>query len=117
LVALPIDLKDLVEHNKKVVSMEQILLDSMKCHLIPHIARKKTTKDMYDALGTLHKSVNVSKKMILKNKITSTHMRKIDTIASYLMKISKLRNEVATVGDTIEDIKLAQIFLNGFTLP
>jgi hypothetical protein len=41
-------------HNKKVVNAKQILLDSMNDHLIPHFAKKKTAKDMYDALGTFY---------------------------------------------------------------
>ena len=55
--------------------------------LIPRIIGKKTTKDMYDALESLYQSVNVSRKMILRNNLTTTHLRKIDTIGIYLMKI------------------------------
>ena len=44
-------------------------------------------------------------------------MRKTDTIASYLMKIVKLRDLIVAVGDTVEDNELVRISLNGFNLP
>jgi hypothetical protein len=53
-VVPPTDPKDKAEHNKKAVAAKRILLDSVKDHLIPHIIKKKTAKDMYDALGTLY---------------------------------------------------------------
>ena len=67
--------KYLAKHNK-VVTAKRILLDSVKDHLIPCIVRENTTKDMYDALETLFQSANISKKMLLKNKLTSSHTRK-----------------------------------------
>ena len=62
------DTKGLVEHNMKAVAAKQILLDSVQNHLIPHIARKNTAKEMYVALGTLYQSVKTSKKMFLRTK-------------------------------------------------
>lgn len=51
---VPIDLAPLAEHNKKVAKAKRIILDFVKDHLIPHIAEKKSAKDMYDALITLY---------------------------------------------------------------
>ena len=62
-------------------------------YLIPRSIGKKTSKDMYDALDSLYQSVNVSRNILLRNKLTTTHMRKIDTIGSYLMKIVELSHE------------------------
>lgn len=65
-VALPTECKDLA------IRAKRILLDLLKDHLIPHITGKRATIDMYDALETLCQSVNISRKMLLKNKLTST---------------------------------------------
>jgi hypothetical protein len=73
-------------------------------HLIPHITRKKTVKDMYDSLGTLSQSVNILRKMLLKDKLNTTCMRKTYTLMSYLMKIEKLRDQIAVVGDIVENM-------------
>ena len=67
-VVPPTDTKGLAEHNMKAVAAKQILLDSVQNHLIPHIARKNTAKEMYVALGTLYQSVKTSKKMFLRTK-------------------------------------------------
>jgi hypothetical protein len=38
--------------------------------------------------------------MLLKNKLTSTHISKTDTITSYLKKIAELRDQIVGIGDT-----------------
>ena len=75
--------KYLAKHDK-VVTAKRILLDSVKDHLIPCIVRENKTKDMYDALETLFQSVNISKKMLLKNELISSHTSK--TLESNLIK-------------------------------
>jgi hypothetical protein len=52
-VVLPTNPKDLAKHNRKSIKAKQIILDLVKDHLIPHIAEKKTTKEMQIALVTL----------------------------------------------------------------
>jgi hypothetical protein len=44
------DPQELAAHKKKEMKGEQVLLDFVKDHLIPHIFEKKTAKDMLDAL-------------------------------------------------------------------
>jgi len=51
---------------------------------------KTTTKEMYDALITLYYSVNISHKILLKNKLTATCMNDTERVASDLMKIIEL---------------------------
>jgi hypothetical protein len=53
--------------------------------------------------------------MLLKNKLISTRMSKTDIVASYLMKIVELRDQITAVGDIVEDNELVQISLNGFS--
>jgi hypothetical protein len=49
-VAEPTDPVQLANHKKKMAKMKRIIIDFMKDHLIAHIARRKMTKDMYDAI-------------------------------------------------------------------
>jgi hypothetical protein len=42
--------KDLAKHTKKSAKVKRIVLDSVKDHLILHIAKKNTVKEIYDAL-------------------------------------------------------------------
>ena len=89
----------------------------MKDHLIPHIIGKKTIKKMYGSLGMFYQSVDVLMNMILKNNINVTHMRKMDTVTNYLMKIAKLRDQIVIVGDILEDDEIVRIYVNGFSQP
>jgi len=55
--------------------------------------------------------------MLLKNKLTATHMSDTDTVASYLIKIIELRDQCAAIGMKVEDEELVPIALNGFSTP
>jgi hypothetical protein len=87
----------------------------VKDYLIPHIVEKKMTKEMYDALIALYQSVNISRKMHLRNKLFAICMSDIDFVASYLMKIIELRDQLAAIGVKVEDEELVPIALNGFS--
>jgi hypothetical protein len=63
-------------------------------------------KEMYDALGTMCHSVKVSRNMFLRNKLIATHMCKTHTIASYLMKLVELRDQLGAVADKDKDDEL-----------
>jgi hypothetical protein len=43
----------------------------------------------------------MSRRMLLKIKLTSTRIRKIDKIVIYMMKIIELRNQLAAFGDKV----------------
>lgn len=78
----------------------------MKDHLIQHIAKKRITKEMYYAFGTIYQSVNVFKKTVLRNKLTMTRMSRTNTIASYLMNLAEMRDQLGTVGDKVKEEEL-----------
>lgn len=46
--------------------------------------------------------------MLLKNKLTGTHMSNIETVTSYLMKIAKLRDKLAAIRDKVKEDELVQ---------
>jgi hypothetical protein len=55
--------------------------------------------------------------MLLKNKLTTTHMSDTDMVASYLMKITELRDQLVAIGMKVMDEELVPIALNGFSSP
>jgi len=91
------------------------MLDQVKDHLIPRIVDKKIAKDIYDTLETLYQSVNIYKKMPLRNTLTTTRMGQTYIVESYLMKIVKLRDQTITTGNTVKENEPVQISLNGFS--
>jgi hypothetical protein len=86
----------------------------VKDHLIPHLFKKKTTKEMFDAMVSLYQSENINKKMILRNKLKSIEMTRLDTVTSYLMKVTRIHDQLAAVGEKIADAELVNMALNGF---
>jgi hypothetical protein len=83
IVATPTDPQWLEAHKKKEVKAKQMIMDVVKDHLIPHISKKKTAKEMFDALVGLYQSENINKKMILLNKLRSIEMIRSDTVTNY----------------------------------
>jgi hypothetical protein len=63
-------------------------LDVVKDHLIPHLSKKKMTKEMLDALVSLYQRENINMNMILRSKLRSTQMSRSNSITSYLMNIT-----------------------------
>jgi hypothetical protein len=63
---------------------------------------------MFDSLVGLFESKNT------KNKLHCIMMTKSNSIATYFMKVSQLRDQIKAIGDTIDDAKLVTMNLNEF---
>jgi hypothetical protein len=83
--------------------------------LDPSHCKEKMVKDMYDFLVTLYQNVNVSHRMLFKNKLTGTYVSNNDTMASYMMKIIELRDHIIATGEKVHEGELVSITLNGFS--
>jgi hypothetical protein len=55
----------------------------------------------------------MNRKMILRNKLSSMQMSRYDNVTSYLMTISWVHDQLPTIGEKIDDIKLVNVELNG----
>jgi hypothetical protein len=87
----------------------------VKDHLIPHLAEKKTAKEMWDALKNLFEAKNENRKMALKAKLHDTKMGKEESVSSYLTWVAQVKDELTAIGEVISDYELVRIALNGFT--
>jgi hypothetical protein len=68
---------------------------------------------MYDALTNLFIVKNVGQVMSLKNELCDTRMTKDDTISSYFVRISQLRDQLQAIDEAIPDKEIVTIALNG----
>jgi hypothetical protein len=50
LVLPRIDLQDLGVHQKKEIKGQWLILDPVKDHIIPHLSKKNTSKDIFHSL-------------------------------------------------------------------
>jgi hypothetical protein len=92
-----------------------VILDAVKDHLIPHVAEKQSAKEMFKALVDLFQSDNLNRKMILRNKLRSIQMSRSDNVTSYFMRITQTHDQLAAIGEKVDDVELVNVALNGFT--
>jgi hypothetical protein len=94
------------------VKARKIIIYSVRDHLLPHISTLKTTYLMYDVLKKMFESNNTNKALTLKHQLQNLKMTKDDTIATFFMKISEIRDQLGAIGETITDRELVMITLN-----
>jgi hypothetical protein len=90
-----------------------IIVDSIKDHLIPYISHLDSSKKMYDALTNLFSVINIRQVMSLKNELCDMKMNDDDSITSYFVRISQLRDQLQAIEETISEKELVNIVLNG----
>jgi hypothetical protein len=94
------------------VKARKIIIYSVRDHLLPRIATLKTTYEMYDALKNMFESNNTLRALTLKNQLQHIKMTKADTVATFFMKISEIRDQLGAIGETISDRELVLTTLN-----
>jgi hypothetical protein len=107
----------LTTHKKKEVKAKRVLLGSAKDHLILQIYEKKFAKEMYDALVDLYRNDNTGRKLHLKHQLQVVKMSSEDTVVDYLMKITQIRDQLAAISETFEDVELVNVALRGIPRP
>jgi hypothetical protein len=74
------------------INAMSIIVDSIKYHLIPYISHLDSLKKMYDALTNLFSVKNIGQVMSMKNELCDMKMNDDDSITSYFVRISPLRD-------------------------
>jgi hypothetical protein len=113
LVVLSTYLITLEAHEKKEIKADRVVLDSVKHPLIPHLSEKRMTKEMFDSLVGLFQSTNMNRNMVLINRLVSVHKPRYDNTTIYLMRITQVCDQIATIGAKIEDVELMNVAFNG----
>jgi hypothetical protein len=67
---------------------------------------------MYDALKNMFESNNTLGALTLKNQLQHLKMTNADTIATFFIKISEIRDQLGAIGETISDRELVLTTLN-----
>ena len=84
----------------------------MKDNLMPVITPLKTVKECLDTLTNFYEKKTLSQKRELKNKLQNLNMEKDRTIASFFTKISQVRDQIMSIGVTVDDDYLIQIVID-----
>ena len=91
-VPIPDDATQLTPWRKNDVKARKILMDSVKNHLVSHLAKSETTKEMFDSLKKLFERDSASGSIALRTQLHTIKMNKLETIASYFLRIAELRD-------------------------
>jgi hypothetical protein len=102
-------------HEGKEAKTHRFILDGVKDSLIPHLAEKKTTYEMWETLENLYEAKNENQKKALKDKLHDTKMAKGESVASYPTRVAHVKDELVGVGEVILDSTLVRIALKCFT--
>lgn len=108
----PIDEVGKKKYNKYDLTAMSIIVDFIKDHLIPYISKLDTSKKMYDALIGLYTIKNIEQVMTLRNEFRDFRMTKNNTIASYFVRISQLREHLQAIEEIVFDKEIVISTLN-----
>jgi hypothetical protein len=95
------------------INFMSIIVDSIKEHLIPYISHLDSSKNMYDALTNLFSVRNIGQVMSLKNELPDMKMNDDNSITSYFVRISQLRDQLQSIEEITSEKELVNIVLNG----
>jgi 2-phosphoglycerate kinase len=114
-VTTPIDTVEMAKHEAKQAKAMWMILDSMRDHLVPHLSEKKSANVMFLTLTNLFYNNNENHKMVLRDRLRNTKMSKADSVTSYLTRISQVCDQLGAVSETMTDVELVRVALNGST--
>jgi len=99
-VAIPVDPIDNEKYKEAMAKAKCIILDGVKDHVVQHIVKKETTKEMWDTLKTLYRHTSVQRKMLFKNQLRSYQMQKGGQIDHFLKRLKEIRDQLTSIGAT-----------------
>ena len=83
---------------------------------MPHSSELQTKMKMYEALNKLYERKDISQNLSLRNQLRNMKMENSESVTSYLMRVSQIRDQLAAIGDVISDKQLVTTTLNGFPI-
>ena len=88
-------------------------MEGVKDHIVSSLHGKASPFLMCKALTDLFQSKRDQRKLALKDKLRNMKMEKGDSMPKYLMKFIQCRDELGSVGVTVDDEDLVSLALLG----
>ena len=77
-------------------------MDGIKDYIIPHVAERKTTNEMWKALTSLYEGKSVQRKMLLETQMRSFMMTKGEDMEHFLFRLQSIRDQLTATGATVD---------------
>lgn len=103
------------KYKKGEVKSRRIIIDSIQKHLFSYIFYLGTSKEMYNKLVGMLMVNNANQTLFLKNKLKDINMDKGESIQSYFMRITQIKNDQLSIGEVIANRELTLISLRGLS--
>eukprot|EP00253_Pinus_taeda_P013214 PITA_13214 len=94
---------------KKTAKCRRILLEGVKDHIVSSLHGKATPYLMWKLLTELFQSKSDQRKLVLKDKLRNLKCENDDSMPKYLTKFTQCRDELGSVGVTVDDEDLQEI--------
>ena len=111
----PINAAELARHKKSDAKAKLIILDGVKDHLIPHLIKKNTTWDMWEAVKALFQKKNKNWKMIYREKLRDIKMIDGEIVILYLTRVQQVCDELSAIANDVPEAEFVRIALKGFS--
>jgi hypothetical protein len=98
------------------VKSRNIIMYLVRDHLLPCISTLKKTYLMYDVLKNIFERNNTNTALTLKHQLQNLKMMKDDTIATFFMNISDIKDKLHDIGEIIIDRDILMITLNALSI-
>jgi len=112
-VPKPTDAAHIEVWQKKTAKCRRILLEGVKDHIVSSLHGKASPYLMWKALTNLFQSKSDQRKLALKDKLRNIKCEKGDSMPKYLTKFTQCRDELGSVGVTVDDEDLVSLALLG----
>ena len=86
-LATPTDADLLRKHREAAGHAKRLIMDNIKDHIVPHVAEKKKTNEMWKALTSLYEGKSVQRRMLLEAQMRSFMMTKGEDIEHFLFRL------------------------------
>ena len=67
---------------------------------------------VWEALTNLYQSTNDNRKMDLRDKMKAIRMKGFESVVAYLSRFTDVRDELATIGETVAETELVRTALH-----
>ena len=114
-LATPLDADLLRKHREAARHAKWSIMDSIKDHIVPHIAEKRKTNEMWKSLTSLYEGKLVQRKMLLEAQMRSFMMIKGEDIEHFLFRLQSIRDQLIATGATVYDAVIVKTALNAVT--
>lgn len=90
-----------------------LIVDGVKANLIPYISTLDSLIKMYDSLSKLFTIKNIRQVASISNELWAIKMKKNDTLSSYFVRISYIRDELQAIDEIVSEKKFVIVSLLG----